>query len=208
MACSWHIPVAEVQVDHLSIAKHEKAELGILEEMLCNSLYMQTSRHRRVTQSRHRRLSPPVWTISRGKPFQRLATLNFFLPLFLLFIYSFVISENTESTKYISDVGRCETKRRTANCRAGKVHSSFCACQDRANFSLYSCSSISVDTQFTASKALWFCLISSLSAWNPPVAGWFRKRDGRESQRNDLEDSSVLQAHGFKLAVDAQSIQW
>lgn len=152
-------------MDHLRITKHEEAELGILEEMLCSSLYMQTGRHRGVTQSRHRRLSPPVWTISRGKPFQRLASLNFFLPLFLLFIYSFVVSENTESTEYTPDVGRCVTKRCTANCRAWKVRSSFCACQDRTNFSLYSCNFISVDTQFTASKALSFCLISLLPAW-------------------------------------------
>lgn len=96
----------------------------------------------------------------------------FFLPLFLLFIFSFVVSENTESTKYIPDGGRCETKRCAANCRAGKVGSSLCACQDRTNFSLYSCSFISVDTQFTASQALRFCLISLLPARHPAVAGW------------------------------------
>ena len=208
MACSWHISVAEVQVDHHRIATCEKAQLGILEEMLCNSLYMQTDRHRRVTQSRHRHLSPPVWTISRGKPFQKLATLNFSLPLFLLIIYSFVISENTESTKYIPDVGRCETKRCTANCRAQKVGSSFCAHQDRTHFSLYSCNFTSVDTHFTTSKALWFCLISLLSAWDPAVAGWLCKHDGRESQRNELKGSRVVQIQVFNLAVDAQSIQW
>ena len=93
---------------YLRITKCEKAELGILEEMLCNSLYMQTGRHRRVTQSRH--TQPTSLNNFQGKPFQRLATLNIFLPLFLLFIYSFVVSENTESTKYIPDVGRCETK--------------------------------------------------------------------------------------------------
>lgn len=110
--------------------------------------------------SRHRSLGPPFLRISRGKLSQRLASLNFCLPLFLLFIYSFVISENIKSTKYILHVGRHETKRRTANCRTQKVHSSFSACQDRTNFSLYSYNFISVDTQFIASKALGFFLIS------------------------------------------------
>lgn len=110
--------------------------------------------------SRHRSLGPPFLTISRGKLSQRLASLNFCLPLFLLFIYSFVISENIKSTKYILHVGRHETKRRTANCRTQKVHSSFSACQDRTNFSLYSYNFISVDTQFIASKAPGFFLIS------------------------------------------------
>lgn len=143
MACPWQIPVAEIQVDNLRTTKQEKAELGILEEMLCSSLYMQTGSPHRAMQSRHRHLSSPVWTISKGKPFQKLATPNFFsslvFPICLLHCH-FWKHWKRQAYSWKEYVGRCKTKQHTANCRAWKVCSSFWACQDRTNFCLYSCS--------------------------------------------------------------------
>lgn len=140
MACPWQMSVAEIQMVHLRTLSRRRQNWGSWKKghtVHCTCKLGTTTEQRSHTQAAHQSEQLPKENHFKGLLLLIFSSLVF--PVFLLYCH-FCKHWKHQAYFWKEYVGRCKTKRHTANCRAQKVCSSFCACQDRTNFCLYSCS--------------------------------------------------------------------